>query len=449
MKSNFPFRPQMQKVFWRDVSKDVHKISPELAKIIDEIDPGKDYPLYKASYPYGSLIVKEGVCFYPNQDGKLVTLEDESLPADVKKALGYAESMFPAGIVLQNSIELSIPTTKRIILFKNLFTSGYIFALWGELEKHSSFHPHQLFDITSGARSIFFLPRISDAFRHRRLCQEFDFRLPPPTDLLSQWEVFKTIVKHPEAKCDWHSTLFYFSGKWLEKIRSDDKKWLLLSRYLFRFSWQNTSFLRNKILYDFVFSRIQETRNLRPNPYVADMVKHLFMMGIGALPGFAPALDNIGAPVNILQKIFLEVYRLDSHYAPTILHPHWFSPEKPSSPIYYSLVMPTSLEFSPRCRKDHYALVDLRELAHLSKIYLEEIPKDYLKISNTLFAEIVNKIKFDYYHDGFDRDKFAQLTSMMPLSDPTLIYCPAGFDNKAFPVKAPFVRGCVKISLKE
>lgn len=443
--TEYPFRPTMQKVFWKDVRNAVQKISPVFAKLVDEIDPGKDYPLYKACYPYGSLIVRSGVCYYPNKEGKLVTLNDSSLATDVKKDLGYAGDTLPAGMVLEKSVETFIPTKYQNYPWK-FHTPGYVFALWLFLEKQPSFHPNRIFNITSGARSIFLLPNIGDAIYHKHLRLEFGIRSSPPKDLLSEWELFTLLSNHPIARCDWHSELLYFSGKWLEKIHKNDKTWNSLSGYLSHISWQNSAFLRNKIFYDFAFSRVQAERNLRPNPYIADTAKHLLSVAAGALPGFAPAIDNLGAPIDILQKIFIEVYRLKK-YAPTFMHPHWFELEHNTRPVYYSLILPTSLEFSPNCRKERSTLNEVRELAHILGIYLEEIPKDYLNISNTPMGIVANKVKFEYYHDKVDREKYTKHTSEMPKLDSTLISCPEGYNNKIFPFAARFLRGCVKISV--
>lgn len=447
MVSEYPFCPTIEKVFWKDVQPRVAKIAPTFAKLVNAVNPGKDFPLYKACYPYGSLIVKDGICYYPTVSGALVPFGDSQLTMDLRHNLSYSRGTFPFGMVLNKSIELFIAVNNRAYI-ESIFAPGHLFALWRRLEDKPTFHPNKLFNITAGARSIFLLPNIGDAYYHKNLRREFGIKIAPPKDLLSQWELFKTIANHPAAKCSWHTELLYFSGKWLEKIHSNDKNWVFLSRYLFQLCWQHSTFMRNKIFYDFIFSQIQATRNLRPNPYIADIAKHLLIIALGELPGFAPALDNLAAPIDILQKTFLDIYRLQP-YTPTLMQPHWFSLYRPERPIYYSLTLPTSLEFSPNCRKVRTTLYDLRELAHILQIYLDEIPKDYLKINNTLLTMVARNIKFDYYHDKFDRENYAKHTSEMPQLDPTLMSCPAGYPNNTFPQTASFLRGCVKISLKK
>lgn len=59
----------LSKVYWKDMRKDVLNLNPNLGKIIDQINPNDSYPLYLASYPYGSVIVNEGVFNLPNSEG--------------------------------------------------------------------------------------------------------------------------------------------------------------------------------------------------------------------------------------------------------------------------------------------------------------------------------------------------------------------------------------------
>lgn len=446
MPNEFPFRPTLRKVFWKDIRNDVHTVAPVIAKFLDDIDPGKDYPMYEACYPYGSMIIIDGTCYYPNHTGKLVTLDDPSLPNDIKKDLAYAKNRFPIGIITQNLIEL-YTTTNQQPAPQNILPPGYIFSLWAYLEKQPGFHSFNLYRSTAGFRSIFLLPNIGATTNHNNLRKEFEIRTAAPKDLQSEWELFRSILNHPKAKCNWHSKLVYFSNKWLEKLLSNDKKWLALNLHILRERWQHSALYRNKIFYDFALSQIQSARNLRPNPYIADTAKHLIIAALGGLPGFAVPQNNIGAPVDILQKIFLEVYGL-KQYPPTFLQPTYFSLNQPNRPIYYSLAYPTSIEFSPHCRKERTTLYDIRELAYLMDIYIEEIPKDYVKIGNSPVIEVIKKVHFDYYHDKYDREKRVQHTSEMPKSDPTLLTCPGNFQNKVFPIAAPFIRGCVKISQK-
>lgn len=53
------------KKFWKDIQTDVSKIEPKFAALVNELNPGEDFPLYLASYPMEQLLRILKVLFYP------------------------------------------------------------------------------------------------------------------------------------------------------------------------------------------------------------------------------------------------------------------------------------------------------------------------------------------------------------------------------------------------
>ena len=41
-------KASIEKICWKDIHDKVTEVNPSLAKIIDDIDPGKEFPLYRA-----------------------------------------------------------------------------------------------------------------------------------------------------------------------------------------------------------------------------------------------------------------------------------------------------------------------------------------------------------------------------------------------------------------
>jgi hypothetical protein len=442
-----PNQPPIQRLFWRDVREAVASVEPGFAKIADQLDPGKDYPLYLANYPYGNLIVERGKCFYPLEDGQLVSIKDVRLPKNMRDDLAYAGTAIPAGIVLNNSIELFLKPKNWVMPWK-LYTKGTIFALWGELDSVLSYHPTNIFNITAGMRSVFFIPSIGDIAFHKNLQRDLKIRMSPPKCLLDQWELFVAITRHPELQCDWSSTLLFFSGKWLEKLQSDDPAWAMLHRYLLNYAWNKSGYWRNQQFYDIALSLAQSNRNLKPNPYLVDTEKHLGAIALSAAPGFAPAIDESPGPIALLQKVYLEIYGLKK-YAPTIMCPEHFSMNATTRrPIYYSLTHPTTFEFSPKSRKQSSTLRDLRELKHITEIFIEEIKAKKLLIENTAFSKIPNMVDFDFFHNKPDSYGEIRPTSDMAKEDTWLLHSLSPYKQKDFADAGTFVRGCVRISAK-
>jgi len=96
------------KVFWKDVRKGVKKVAPDFTKIIDQLSPGQDMPLFKAYYPYGATIADASNFFLPKPAGGLYKTDDKDAPLEVYKHLSYARHSIPLGMVLDRSVEYFI-----------------------------------------------------------------------------------------------------------------------------------------------------------------------------------------------------------------------------------------------------------------------------------------------------------------------------------------------------
>lgn len=439
-------KASIQKVFWKDVRNEVAQVNPSLSSIIDDIDPSNDYALYKASYPYGSVIIENGIFHIPLSDGSIAPLHDQLISNQIKTDLGYANGGLPVGIVLNKSYELFI-NTKNCTLPILVAQPGSIIALWKELEPASHFHPTRIFNINAGARCIFMLPNISDLALHKNLKRDFNVRQQPPKNLLDQWEIFKTIAHHPASKCNWSTELLFFSGKWFEKIKND-KAWQPLYLMLLQNVWNSCAYERNQMFYDFTISCAQANRNLKPNPYITDTLRHLLMIGLGTGVGFSIATNDILGPVELFQKVYLESYGL-RRYVPAVMHPMHFSLYKANNPVYYSLSLPTTLAFSPKSRKISSTLHDLSELKHILTVFFDEVRCNRLKIEDTVIGKLATHINFDFFHNKHDMHGEIQSTREMIKGDFALLYNLTRYNNREFAESGAFIRGCIRISHKE
>lgn len=439
-------QPRLECTTWDKVRKQVTKINPQLATHIDNLNPGKELTLYLVSYPYGYPIEFDQF-HYPTNRGNAVPLTDMTLPKSVRDDFAYAGTATPAGVVLHNVMELFIDAKEHIIPRK-IFRPGDIFALWGHLDTSQTFHPSPLQQLIAGARSIFMIPNISDSTRHLRLKTYFNVQSLPPKDLRDQSDVFTSILNHHYAKCDWSVQLLLFSGNWIKRLQQEDLRYQQLYTFLLKYAWKDSAYWRNKMYYDFIFSAIQRKRNLRPDPYLLDTVKHLLTIAAGAIPGFGVAVTNEAAPIDLLQKIYVNYYGLK--YTPTILHPTYFNWEKTGEkPVYYSFQYPTSIEFSPRSREPTNTLYELSQTKHILNVVIHEINQRKLKIEHGIIAKITNSTQFDFFHSKVDRHGDIQPTKTMPIEDPRLIQSKAPDVSSEFAATGTFVRGCVRLSQKD
>lgn len=293
------------------------------------------------------------------------------------------------------------------------------------------------------------LPNIGCTTNHANLERDFNVQRSPAKSLYEHWYVFKEIVNSEIVNSDWRCGVMYFSEKWISKIHND-KSWGDLKQYLHETAWHQFEYEMNRIHYDIIFSMIQQSRNLKPNPYLTDTAKHLFATAIGSAPGYAPALDDAALPLHVLQNVFIESYGLKK-YHPTIMQPLHFNYEKDKYPVYYSLQNPSTHVFSPKSREASSTLFEMRELDHIMKIFVEELSNKNGMCSDTIIDKISTGVKFGYFHNKVDRHRVIRSSSEIVSSDKRFVYTSTKhkYSDAGFSSDAPFLRGCISISASD
>ena len=334
----------------------------------------------------------------------------------------------------------------RIIPF-SMLQEGRIFGLWRVLDSLThSWHIEHIWNINAGARSLVMLPKITDSIGYMRLKKEFGIKTIVPKKLQQQWHVFKVLANHSAVANEWHVELLCFPRTWFE-ASTKDPSWLYFKNYLLQTAWEGTEYWRNQATFEFLFSCLQQTRNLKPNPYLADTVKHLIATSSGAVPSFVLANDESAAPIDALQKVFLEVYGLKS-YAPLMMHlKHMYHNHTELS--YYSLQYPTTLEFSPKSRSLSSNMVDLHEIKYIMDKYLNAVLDGSLPLDNAAFKYFAERVNFKYYHTEADILGEVEASKSILSNDMSMQQQMQRFVGRGFPESAPFFKGCVGLDFQE
>jgi hypothetical protein len=207
----------------------------------------------------------------------------------------------------------------------------------------------------------------------------------------------------------------------------------------------HTLFRRNQFIFDFAFSLAQENRNLKPDPYLADTIRHLIAIAVGEAVTMRPATDNSVAPIKGLQEAFIEDYGLKK-YMPVIMHSCHFSLGNPR-PAYYSLEIPTTTIFSPRANRANSRMTDIRNLRHIFTTFLAEVEKEKLMLEKTPLFSIVDSIEYNFYHTGVD--PYNEILPVSNLAKKDLAFTNSLYDGAlVFPEFSTFFNGCISISQK-
>lgn len=434
-----------RKAYWPEVRDKVAKLDPNFARLVDELNPDKTFPVYLAYYPYGALISDTESPYIPTSKG-VQRLTSPNVDGDVMKHLGYGKDSLPMGMVLEKELEYFIELKEAGITIPWLiYKPGAFFPFSTILGQNSrrSYAPNSVLITTAGVRSTFMLPNIGCISNHINLQRDFNVKKPAPKSLYDHWHVFKEIVNSRSIKSDWRCCVVFFSEKWLKKLYTD-KSWLSLKSYLLELAWHRFEYDRNRIYYDIAFSVMQKKRNLKPNPYLADTARHLFSIALGCAPGYAPALNEESLPVNALQTAFLESYNL-KRYIPTIMRAANYNFENDKLPIYYSLQHPSTYMFSPKSRKASSTLFEMRELNHIMQIFSEELSNENAICSDTILNKVAKSVKFSYFHNELDGHKIIYPTTEITARDASFHPGPNWPTNAIFAEDAKFLRGCISI----
>ncbi len=440
--------PSFVKMYWPDIREKIAQLDATFTKIVDDLGVDKSFPIYLASYPYGALIADTQSPFIPCDNGTVKRLTAPEVDKSITEDLGYGKDGLPMGMVLNKQLEYFIDLKGLGVTIPWLiYEPGSFFPLSSIFNQKNkrNYASNSVLMTTAGARSTFMLPNIGCSTNHINLKRDFNVKTTTPKTLYDHWYVFKEIVNSPILASDWRCEVIYFAEKWLKKLYTDTS-WLALKSYLQELAWSRFEYDRNRVYYDIAFSVIQQKRNLKPNPYLADTARHLFSIALGCVPGYAPALGEEAIPVSILQKVFVESYNLKK-YIPTIMQPVNYNFES-NPPVYYSLQHPSTHMFSPKSRKISSTLSEMRELDHITNIFSEELANDNAICADTILNQVSKAIKFNYFHNEKDRLNVIKPSCEIVKLDDRFNYVPSGYstNESTFSADARFVRGCVSIS---
>lgn len=436
-------QPTLEEVKWKDVREAVRKVNPEFAEIIDKINPGNKFVLYKARYPFGSYIIDSDQFYLPNE-GKLIPLTDPRIPKKVQLDLGYNDTGIPLGINLTHSSELYLKSKDRIIPF-GLLTKGRIFGLWVALQHNLRYSGIKMWSMVAGTRSLFVLPKITDTLSYKKLAKARGIKQLIPRTLMAHGTLLAEIAHHQEFPTPWFTEVLFFTHNWLEK--RNDNNWLNFWLFLYQEGWNKTEYWRTKFGYDFVwdsFVKQLSLQNIRVTPNIAKIIEHIMMVASGELPGFSPAIDNEEGPIEEFEADLINIYGL-KRFAPTIMTPKHLSPNDGRF-VYLSLQFPTYLESTPKLPTSHSIVFELHEIMNLLQRFRLAVLEEKIEgVKGTSLFELIKKARFDFFHSDIGPDDMIRPISEMVEEDKSLINCHSKYGLREFSEISPFVRGCIRI----
>lgn len=431
----------IKEVTWSDVRLEVAKIAPDIFAAIERLNPDDSYTLYKVGYPYGAKILGEnGVCYLPTENGLLAPLSSDLFSKKIHNDLAYNWSSLPMGLILSGEVELFIEETKEHIETYNIHAVGTMLAARAVLDPSVSYHARHFWKMTSGVRSVFMLPSISDRVSFNRLKEEFNLRIDKPQSHHDHWKLFVSLAEHPMFPNPWQSEILFFSKKWLET--RDDDVWRLFRLTLLERSWAMSSYVRNKGLVDRIWHYfLNKLRNKKATNYVTNMAWHLIEAGLGKTMVYVPdSGTNKGGPFNEIRNIFLNVYSLKK-YAPIIMLPSYFNMNS-SLAGYVSIQQPGS-HISKKHSSD-CLIADTREIKYVLNQFISKIVEDGERVADTPLYDLCN-LDYQFYHADKDKHGELNLVSEIFNNEPVMQEWIDHSVNNQLAFRNDFMRSCVKI----
>lgn len=434
----------IQEYTWSDLRDTIIKVDPEFSQIVDDWDPGKEYKFIELIYPFGSHIldINKGGFQIPTADGRFtVPLKDPSVPSELRQKLGY--NFLPLGIMPSgNGIEVYHKVRDSVFSLA-FFASGFNLGIW------ETFGPPAPYCAVAGSRSMIMAPKITDNENHKKLKEAFNLRQPIPRNLFDQWNIFVELSKH--TKEPWEVPILFLNNKWLEP-KKKNFGWLNFNRYLMGKAWEHTEYARSKSVFEVSwkgFCEILKEKGERFDPYLIETLRHIAFVAQGTLPAFAAVgKSEMHGPTQFIMDTYANIYGL-KNYVPTLLAPaHYGRTFGETSPVYYSFQNPTLLDSIPKTKTFSSAIDDMRSFQDLMAYFIEEHINGALLFGNNSLQEMVNKVKFDYFHSEMHTYGGVEPSDNLPKEDPNLLYMPGKRGSRQFASKGTFFRCCLRIAPK-
>ncbi|MCL5260156.1 MAG: hypothetical protein M1561_00515 [Gammaproteobacteria bacterium] len=429
----------LEELSWHAVEAEIGAVNSRFAELIRKLNPPKSLTVFKARYPYGAKILEDGVFNLPLLHGGTISIDSPKIPAEIKKRLSY--NPLPISLVLKNTCEVYAKSDNHCMPIR-ICKPGETFGTWEIFDSKPFKLAISGWDISSGARSVLMLPKTAIFSAHNKLRTKYEFNLPPPKSLIDQHNIFTKLAQHHLFPEEWENIVLFFPKEWLEQEKGFSSIWKFFNYYLLKEAWHQTLFLRNHIGISLIWRALaaeMEKMTAKPRNYIVETIKKLIMIGLGTDPAFAPATNSLSVPINGLQKVYMEDYKIG--YLPTIMEASYLNANN-NLPVYYSLQYPTLLQYPSIYDNSRSAMQDCEIIKQLIDALQEKLKKD-----NPREYELTKHLQFDYYHTEKDSFRVMNLPNNLVQKDARFCYSSLKNNQLEFAYNASFLRGCIKLSL--
>ena len=419
---------------WDDCKIAIKDSSPELYKLLSQVSPSNSMPIYIATYAYGETIGDKTNMFIPNEKGGTTKLGSVNTPNNLMRNIGYGKNSLPLGMVISNFCEWYTRDAETKDVYPvaiqgkgTIFNKQIVFQEAEGIENST-------ISMCSGSKSAFMLPNIGSRINHERIKDAFNLSIPVPKHHQEHHKIFKGISKDST----WHSTLLFFSEKWINEIKNNDK-WVFVKLFLSEQMRQASGKDIYNSFYNDLFMTAKKVNKFRPTPFLVDSAKAIFNIALDRGCGTTPATDESKIPLKEIQKAYQEIYELP--YTPTIMVPSLLS--QSNNTLYYSLQQPSTKINTFKIKLNNSTIRELDALKDILRAYQDEFTKEKGTCYGSNLYKTCKELTLSYYHNLPSIKGIVHSNTIIENDDRFSF----SYSNPLnFPVDAKFFKGCIKIS---
>ena len=424
-----------EKYSFKELKKEIARVNPVFARLVEETKGAQDCTLYLAEYRYGDLIVDRGDFKVPNKKGGLISLHDA--PKQVKADLGYNLMTNPITMALDKTQELYMELPDKVIPHQ-FYKPGEIYGfssilatLAANIRSPSAIN---IWSVSAGARNTAILPPINEIEGLNALMRKYDFVSDKPKRLINHWNLLREI-----GRCDenWRCRVLYFSSDWYKKLK--EKSWMALRIYFSDHFNAAMQFYTFYAPWNISFALAQNQKKILAPTAVNETVKYLLGIASGFLIGHKLAVDDVEIPLSFIQEALKNIYAI-REYAPLLMVPSKLE----SQPVYYSLqypMQPSSIELdsSRSTIKRH------DDLYNYFSRYIKEFTREGSpQVSDTPLMQAIREVSFDFIHR--DTERFPYMHDTIDLEKMADFKQALAKTGGRLAVQAKYFNGAVRIS---
>ncbi|HLX53749.1 MAG TPA: hypothetical protein VKR58_07400, partial [Aquella sp.] len=433
---------------WNEVFNTIYAINPELAELMHEqYELLKDLPFFVVNYPFGEKIIHNRKAYFPLVGSGSIWFNDPDLPDILRDHLSYTQGVDnPVGMILNKESEFYRTFEQRNVSYQ-IIREGQLFgfahvidAIMKSRSEKNKKANISIWNLDAGARSAFVLPKISENGSHAHLLKAYGIDVKKPMTYIEQCNVFRALNASVEKP--WTQSILYFPKQFLDLLKTNKQCSEIYQEmaniHRSGYSIWHTTYAKWDSDINYIF---QKAKVNSLSAYAVNIAKHIYLIVAGGVPGFAPSTDENMLPKKLIEDAYTKTdgYGL-TEYWPSIMQPKKFEEEK--EPVYYSLGMPTLIDYNPESFKGKTS-IDLLSKVMMILCRSQDYILNKFEDTDSVLYETATKAQFSFYHDDPNPEKYGRLiknSTLLPKEDPR-------FYKKGwtFPWRSQFLRGCIKI----